>query len=53
MKPAWLARLSPTWRARMVRMGYNSPPAIRGAGGRVVHVARGLRHSRTAPPCTW
>ena len=48
MKPAWLARLSPTWRARMVRLGFNFHPAFRGTGGRVVHVARDLRHIRIA-----
>ena len=53
MKPAWLARLSPTWRARMVRLGFNFHPAFRGTGGRVVHVARDLRHIRIALPCSW
>lgn len=53
MKPAWLARLSPTWRARMVRLGFNFHPAFRGTGGRVVHVARDLRHIRIARPCSW
>lgn len=53
MKPAWLARLSPAWRARMVRLGFNFHPAFRGTGGRVVHVARDLRHIRIALPWTW
>jgi hypothetical protein len=53
MKPAWLARLSPAWRARMVRLGFNFHPAFRGTGGRVVHVARDLRHIRIRLPLTW
>ena len=43
MKPAWLAKLSPTWRARMVRLGFNFHPAFRGTGGRVTHVAKDCR----------
>lgn len=50
MKPAWLAKLSPAWRARMVRLGFNLHPAFRGTGGRVVHVARDLRHIRICLP---
>ena len=53
MKPAWLAKLSPTWRARMVRLGFNFHPAFRGTGGRVVHVARDLRHIRVCLPLNW
>jgi len=53
VKPAWLAKLSPTWRARMVRMGFNFHPAFRGTGGRVVHVAKDLRHIRVRLPLTW
>lgn len=53
MKPAWLAKLSPTWRARMVRLGFNFHPAFRGTGGRVVHVARDLRHIRISLPLSW
>lgn len=53
MKPAWLAKLSPTWRARMVRLGFNFHPAFRGTGGRVVHVARDLRHIRICLPLNW
>ncbi|WP_428827624.1 DUF4442 domain-containing protein [Azonexus sp. IMCC34842] len=53
MKPAWLARLSPTWRARMVRMGFNFHPAFRGTGGRVVHVAKDLRHIRIRLALNW
>lgn len=53
MKPAWLAKLSPTWRARMVRLGFNLHPAFRGTGGRVVHVGRDLRHIRIALPLSW
>ena len=53
MKPAWLAKLSPSWRARMVRLGFNFHPAFRGTGGRVVHVARDLRHIRVRLPLNW
>ncbi len=53
MKPAWLAKLSPAWRARMVRLGFNLHPAFRGTGGRVVHVARDLRHIRICLPLNW
>ena len=37
----------------MVRMGFNLHPAFRGTGGRVVHVARDLRHIRVRLPLTW
>ena len=53
MKPAWLAKLPPAWRARMVRLGFNFHPAFRGTGGRVVHVARDLRHIRICLPLNW
>jgi acyl-coenzyme A thioesterase PaaI-like protein len=53
MKPAWLNKLSPSWRARMVRLGFNLHPAFRGTGGRVVHVAHDLRHIRIRLPLTW
>lgn len=53
MKPAWLAKLPAAWRARMVRLGFNLHPAFRGTGGRVVHVARDLRHIRISLPLTW
>ena len=53
MKPAWLARLSPSWRARMVRLGFNFHPAFRGTGGRVVHVAKDLRHIRIRLALNW
>jgi hypothetical protein len=53
MKPAWLKKLSPAWRARMVRLGFNLHPAFRGTGGRVVHVARDLRHMRICLPLSW
>lgn len=53
MKPAWLAKLSPAWRARMVRLGFNFHPAFRGSGGRVEHVAKDLRHIRIRLPLTW
>jgi hypothetical protein len=53
MKPAWLAKLPPAWRARMVRLGFNFHPAFRGTGGRVVHVAKDLRHIRICLPLNW
>ncbi|MGE5471006.1 MAG: DUF4442 domain-containing protein [Bacteroidota bacterium] len=53
MKPAWLAKLPPAWRARMVRLGFNLHPAFRGTGGRVVHVAPDLRHIRVRLPLNW
>ena len=53
MKPAWLAKLSPAWRARMVRLGFNFHPAIRGTGGRVTHVAKDLRHIRIRLSLNW
>src|SRR5574343_1354687 len=53
MKPAWLAKLPPAWRARMVRMGFNFHPAFRGTGGRVTHVAQDLRHIRVRLPLSW
>src|SRR5574343_921770 len=53
MKPAWLAKLPPAWRARMVRLGFNFHPAFRGTGGRVVHVSNDLRHIRVRLPLSW
>jgi acyl-coenzyme A thioesterase PaaI-like protein len=53
MKPAWLSRLSPAWRARMVRLGFNFHPAFRGTGGRVEHVAQDLRHIRIRLEHNW
>jgi len=53
MKPAWLAKISPAWRAHMVRLVFNLNPAFRGTGGRVVHVAKDLRHIRIHLPLSW
>lgn len=53
MKPAWLARVPPAWRARMVRLGFNLHPAFRGTGGRVEHVAHDLSHIRIRLPLNW
>jgi acyl-coenzyme A thioesterase PaaI-like protein len=53
MKPAWLSRVPPAWRARMMRMGFNLHPAFRGTGGRVEHVAPDLSHIRVRLPLTW
>ena len=53
MKPAWLAKVPPAWRARMVRMGFNLHPAFRGTGWRVEHVAADLSHIRIRLPLSW
>ncbi len=53
MRPAWLAKVPPSWRARMVRMGFNLHPAFRGTGGRVEHVAADLSHIRIRLPLSW
>ncbi|WP_374344521.1 DUF4442 domain-containing protein [Azonexus sp.] len=53
MKPAWIAKLPPAWRARMVRLGFNLHPAFRGTGGRVELVAGDLRHIRIRLPLSW
>jgi acyl-coenzyme A thioesterase PaaI-like protein len=53
MKPAWLSRVPPAWRARMLRMGFNLHPAFRGTGGRVEHVAPDLSHIRVRLPLNW
>lgn len=37
----------------MVRLGFNFHPAFRGTGGRVVYVARDLRHIRICLPLSW
>ena len=37
----------------MVRMGFNFHPAFRGTGGRVVHVAKDLRHIRIRLALNW
>lgn len=37
----------------MVRLGFNLHPAFRGSGGRVVHVAKDLRHIRIRLPLNW
>lgn len=53
MKPSWIAKLPPTWRARMVKLGFNFHPAFRGSGGRVVHVSPNLDHIRVRLPLSW
>jgi acyl-coenzyme A thioesterase PaaI-like protein len=53
MKPAWLSRVPPAWRARMMRMGFNLHPAFRGTGGRVEHIAPDLSHIRVRLPLSW
>lgn len=46
MKLSQLSRLSPRWRARAMRTGFNLHPAFRATGGRVVHVSPDLLHIR-------
>lgn len=53
MRLAWLAKLPPNWRARMMRVGFNLHPAFRGTGGCVVHVAPDLTHIRVRLPLSW
>lgn len=53
MKPAWLERLPPKWRAHAVRIGFNLHPAFRGAGGRVIEVSHDLRRMRVRLPYSW
>jgi acyl-coenzyme A thioesterase PaaI-like protein len=50
MRPGWLAKLPPPWRARMMRLGFNLHPAFRGTGGRVVRVAPDLTQVRVELP---
>jgi hypothetical protein len=53
VKPAWLAKLAPNWRARMIRLSFNLHPAYRRTGGRVVYVAPDLSHIRVNLPLSW
>ena len=46
MKPYWFKRLSPAWRARLMRVGFNLHPAFRATGGRVLHVSHDFQHTR-------
>lgn len=46
MKPYWLKRLPPAWRARLMRAGFNLHPAFRATGGRVTHVSPDFLHLR-------
>ena len=39
MKPHWLTRVPPAWRARLMRVGFNLHPAFRATGGRVQYVS--------------
>lgn len=50
MKPYWLKHLSPQWRARLMRVGFNLHPAFRATGGRVIHVAPDFHHIRIKLP---
>ena len=53
MKPHWLNKLSPVWRARLTKLGFNWFPAFRNTGGRIDHVAPDLSHIRVKLPHTW
>jgi len=53
MKPSWIVKLPPVWRARVMRMGFNLHPAFRSTGGRVVHVAPDLCHMRVRLQLSW
>ncbi|WP_417252216.1 DUF4442 domain-containing protein [Castellaniella sp.] len=46
MKLSQLSRLSPRWRARVMRTGFNLHPAFRATGGRVIAVSPDLLHIR-------
>ena len=50
MKPYWFKRLSPAWRARLMRVGFNLHPAFRATGGRVLHVSHDFQHIRIKLP---
>lgn len=53
MKIDWLHCITPSWRARFMRLGFNLMPAFRGTGGRVEHVAPDLTHVRVRLPLNW
>ncbi len=50
MKPYWFKNLSPQWRARLMRVGFNLHPAFRATGGKVVHVSADFHHIRIKLP---
>ena len=50
MKPYWFKNLSPEWRARLMRVGFNLHPAFRATGGRVMHVSPDFQHIRIKLP---
>ena len=50
MKPYWFKSLSPQWRARLMRVGFNLHPAFRATGGRVVLVSSDFHHIRIKLP---
>lgn len=45
-----LRRLPPRWQARVMKLGFNTLPAFRATGGRVVHVTPELDHIRVCLP---
>lgn len=53
MKIAWLRHIPPSWRSRLVRLGFNLMPAYRGTGGRVEHVTPDLSYVRVRLPLNW
>ncbi|NTV11653.1 MAG: DUF4442 domain-containing protein [Zoogloea sp.] len=52
MKPHWLKRLPPVWRARLLRLGFNFHPAFRGTGGWVEYISPDISHIRVRLPLT-
>ena len=53
MKPYWFKSLSPQWRARLMRVGFNLHPAFRATGGRVMLVSPDFQHIRIKLPLLW
>lgn len=53
MRPKIIDRVPPPWRAPLLKLGFNLHPAYRATGGRVVSVARDLKHIRVKLPCNW
>jgi len=50
VKPHWLTRVPPAWRARLMRVGFNLHPAFRATGGRVQYVSPDFLHVRIKLP---
>ena len=50
IQPYWFKSLSPQWRARLMRVGFNLHPAFRATGGRVLYVSPDFLHIRIKLP---